>query len=319
MSRSIAVLCGGVGAARFLRALCSVVSADEVTAIVNTGDDTDLHGLRICPDLDTVTYTLAGAIDPERGWGLVGETWDAMGALERYAKVIPPGSVAGGAWFGLGDRDLATHLYRTGRLAEGAGLTEVTAEIAAAWGVGVEVLPMSDGSHATVVSLADGGEVSFQDYFVRLRHSVPVAGVRFDSDGSPATPRVLEALSDAEVVVIAPSNPFVSIAPIRALDGVDELLASRRASVVAVSPIVGGEALKGPAARMAVELGHSSDVTAVAALYAEVASALVIDPVDGHLADSVVAAGMRPVVVPSVMSDPVVAAGLAEATIAAAR
>jgi LPPG:FO 2-phospho-L-lactate transferase len=144
-----------------------------------------------------------------------------------------------------------------------------------------------------------------------------VAGVRFDSDGSPATPRVLEALSNAEVVVIAPSNPFVSIAPIRALDGVDQLLAARRESVVAVSPIVGGEALKGPAARMAIELGHSSDVAAVAALYAEIATALVIDPVDEALAEAVSAAGMRPVVVPSVMSDPAVAARLAEATIAA--
>ncbi|MGA0812892.1 MAG: 2-phospho-L-lactate transferase [Ilumatobacteraceae bacterium] len=319
MSRRITVLCGGVGAARFLRALCSVVPAGEVTAIVNTGDDTDLHGLRISPDLDTVTYTLAGAIDPERGWGLVGETWEAMGSLARYSSVIPEGSTAGGTWFGLGDRDLATHLYRTGRLAEGALLTEVTAEIAAAWRVEVELLPMSDGRHSTMVTLADGGEVSFQDYFVRLRHSVPVAGVRFDSDGSPATPRVLEALSNAEVVVIAPSNPFVSIAPIRALDGVDQLLAARRESVVAVSPIVGGEALKGPAARMAIELGHSSDVAAVAALYAEIATALVIDPVDEALAEAVSAAGMRPVVVPSVMSDPAVAARLAEATIAAVR
>ena len=319
MSRRIAVLCGGVGAARFLRALCSVVPAGEVTAVVNTGDDTDLHGLRISPDLDTVTYTLAAAIDPERGWGLVGETWEAMGALARYSSVIPEGSTAGGTWFGLGDRDLATHLYRTGRLAEGATLTEVTEEIGSAWGVEVEVLPMSDGRHSTMVALADGGEVPFQDYFVRLGHSVPVAGVRFDSDGSPATPRVLDALRDAEVVVIAPSNPFVSIAPIRALEGVDAILAGRRDSVVAVSPIVGGAALKGPAARMAVELGHSSDVAAVAALYTDVSSALVIDPVDDALANAVAAEGMRPVIVPSVMSDPGVASRLAEATLDAAR
>ena len=319
MTRRVTVLCGGVGAARFLRALCSVVPAAEVTAVVNTGDDTDLHGLHISPDLDTVTYTLAGAIDPERGWGLVGETWDAMDALGRFSEVVPEGSSAGATWFGLGDRDLATHLYRTGRLAEGASLTAVTDEIARTWGVEVEVLPMSDGRHRTLVSLTDGGEVAFQDYFVRLGHSVAVSAVRFDSDGSPATAAVMEAITGAEVVVIAPSNPFVSIAPIRSLAGVDEALAARRESVVAISPIVGGAALKGPAARMAVELGHASEVASVAAVYAEVAASLVIDPVDAGQVDAVAAAGMRSVVVPSVMSDPVVAARLAEATLAAAR
>lgn len=316
---TVAVLSGGVGAARFLRGLVRVVPADTVTAIVNTGDDTELHGLAISPDLDTITYTLAGAIDPERGWGLHGETWQAMRALERYAVVRPPGSEAGATWFNLGDRDLATHLYRSARLAEGADLTSVTAEIGRAWGVAATLLPMTDHRFRTMITLAKSGEeVEFQDYFVRLRHDVPVSAVRFDHDATP-TDRVLTALADADAVVIAPSNPFVSIGPIRALPGVDERLRDRRATVVAISPIVGGAALKGPADRMLTELGMEPTVVAVARLYASVAGVLVIDPADADLADDVEAAGMRCVVSPSVMSTPERAGALAEACLAAVR
>lgn len=315
-----AVLCGGVGAARFLRALRGVVEPGEVVAVVNTGDDTVLHGLWISPDIDTITYTLAGAIDPERGWGLVDETWVAMGALARYAEVRPTGSTAAPTWFNLGDRDLATHFYRTARLREGAPLGQVTAEIARAWGVSERLVPMSDDPVATRVTLAAGPTVSFQEYFVQRRHGEAVTAVEF-AGAAQARPHpvALDALATAEVVVLAPSNPIVSIGPIRALAGVDDSLRARRDSVVAVSPIVGGAALKGPADRMLVELGHEASVVGVARLYAEVAATLVIDPVDAHLAAEVEAAGMRAVVVPSVMSSPEVARRLAQVTLDAAR
>lgn len=252
---AVAVLAGGVGAARFLRGLVRVVPPAGIAAIVNTGDDTELHGLSISPDLDTIVYTLADAIDAERGWGLADETWRTMEALGRYAAVRPDGSDAAPTWFNLGDRDAATHFYRTARLGEGATLTDVTAEIARAWQLRISVLPMTDDRFRTVVRLAaTGDDVAFQNYFVQLRHDVAVSGVRFEHDGARLTPAARDALSGARSIVIAPSNPLVSIGPIRALDGVDDLLAARRDRVVAVSPIVGGVALKGPADRMLGEL-----------------------------------------------------------------
>lgn len=312
------VLCGGVGAARFLRGLLEIVDHADVTAVVNTGDDTVLHGLSISPDLDTITYTLAGATDDERGWGLAGETWRAMEALARYGAVRPPGSGAAPTWFNLGDTDLATHFYRTARLAEGARLTDVTGEIARAWGLGLTMVPMTDDRFRTMVTLADGDEVSFQDYFVRLRHGVPVRAIRFDHDAR-LSPEAEAALRGSEAVVIAPSNPLVSIGPIRALVGVDEALAARRDSVVAVSPIIGGAALKGPADRMLVELGFEPSVVGVARLYAPIAGTLVIDTTDAGLAAEVEAAGMRCVVTATIMSQPGVAPALATTCLAAAR
>jgi LPPG:FO 2-phospho-L-lactate transferase len=315
----IAVLCGGVGAARFLVALARVVDPSDTVGIVNTGDDTVLHGLAISPDLDTVTYTLADAIDPGRGWGLADESWRAMEALHRYATVRPPQSSAAATWFNLGDRDLATHFYRTARLAEGATLAELTAEICAAWGVRQRLVPMSNQAVSTVVSLVDGGEVSFQEYFVKLRHDVPVAAVRFEgASAAELTPGLDEVLTSAASVVIAPSNPIVSIGPIRAIDGVDEILARRRSSVVAISPIVGGAALKGPADRMLRELGHEPSVVGVARLYASIAGTLVIDPADEHLADAIEAEGVRAVITPSVMSSPEIGAELARVSLLAA-
>ncbi|WP_394930652.1 2-phospho-L-lactate transferase [uncultured Ilumatobacter sp.] len=313
-SPTVTVVSGGVGAARFLSGLRDAIDPTQITAVVNTGDDTVLHGLSISPDLDTITYTLAGATDPVRGWGLVDETWTAMGALERYEAVRPAGSAAATRWFNLGDQDLATHFYRTARLAEGASLTEVTEEIQAAWGLPIRLLPMSDDRRTTIVTTADHGDVSFQDYFVRLRHDVVTTAVRFQGPAA-LTQAARSALVDADIVVIAPSNPLVSIAPIRSLDGVDDLLGARRDSVVAVSPIVGGEALKGPAARMLTELGHEASVVGVARLYASIATALVIDPVDAHLADAIVAQGMECIVTPSIMSSPEIARELAATTL----
>ena len=315
----IAVLCGGVGAARFLAALARVADPAGTVGIVNTGDDTVLHGLAISPDLDTVTYTLADAIDPDRGWGLSNESWRAMEALQRYADVRPSRSTAAPTWFNLGDRDLATHFYRTARLAEGATLTEVTAEICAAWHVRQRLVPMSDQPVSTVVTLADGSDVSFQEYFVKLRHGVPVTAVRFAGAAEASlAPGLDEVLQAADCIVIAPSNPIVSIGPIRALAEVDPILAGRRSSVVAISPIVGGVALKGPADRMLNELGHESSVVGVARLYAPIAATLVIDPIDAHLAAAVEEAGMRAVITPSVMSSPEIGSELARVSLRAA-
>lgn len=304
----IVTLAGGVGAARLLSGLVQVVDPAELVAIVNTGDDLVMHGLEISPDLDTVTYTLAGAIDPDRGWGLSGETWQAMESLRRYG---------GEAWFGLGDRDLGTHLYRTARRHAGLTLSQVTAEIAAAWGLGLTLLPVTDDELRTRVTLAasggpeDGEEISFQEYFVRLQHDVPVSAVRFAraAEATPA-PGVLEALAGADRVVIAPSNPIVSIGPVLAVPGVREAVVARRADVVAVSPIVAGAALKGPADRLLAELGHESSVVGVARLYAEVAATLVIDAADADLADAVEAEGLRCVVTDTIMSSPEAAAAL---------
>ena len=315
----IAVLCGGVGAARFLAALARVADPAGTVGIVNTGDDTVLHGLAISPDLDTVTYTLADAIDPDRGWGLSNESWRAMEALQRYADVRPSRSTAAPTWFNLGDRDLATHFYRTARLAEGATLTEVTAEICAAWHVRQRLVPMSDQPVSTVVTLADGSDVSFQEYFVKLRHGVPVTAVRFAGAAEASlAPGLDEVLQAADCIVIAPSNPIVSIGPIRALAEVDPILAGRRSSVVAISPIVGGVALKGPADRMLNELGHESSVVGVARLYAPIAATLVIDPIDAHLAAAVEEAGMRAVITPSVMSSLEIGSELALVSLRAA-
>lgn len=318
-STTVAVLCGGVGAARFLLALATRWPEQHTVGVVNTGDDTVLHGLAISPDLDTITYTLAGAIDADRGWGLRDESWRAMEALARFVPVRPATSAAAPTWFNLGDQDLATHFYRTARLAEGATLTEATDEIRRAFGLTQRLLPMSDDRVTTMVSLADEGiEVPFQEYFVQRRHGVPVSAVRFDGCASARlSPASRQALADSAAVVIAPSNPLVSIGPIRALRAVDELLAARRDSVVAISPIVGGAALKGPADRMLVELGHAASVVGVARLYAPIASTLVIDPVDEHLASAVEAEGMHVVVTPSVMSSPEVGRELATRTLAA--
>jgi LPPG:FO 2-phospho-L-lactate transferase len=308
----IGVLSGGVGAARLLAGLQQVMQPAQVTALVNVGDDTVLHGLTICPDLDTVTYTLAGAVDLERGWGLTGETWGVMAALERFAPVRPPGSGAGATWFGLGDQDLATHLYRSHRLGEGATLTEVSAEIAAAYGVGVRLLPITNDQLQTRLVIAGEGEIGFQEYFVARRHGVPITGVRFaGAERARLTPAAAQVLDDADRLVIAPSNPIVSIGPLLAVAGVQERLERARERTVAVSPIVGGGALKGPADRMLRELGHPVSVVGIAQLYRDLAATLVIDEADRELADEVGAEGMRCVVTDTVMRSPDVAASLA--------
>jgi len=317
----ITVLAGGVGAARFLRGLLGAVRPEHVTAIVNTADDTVLHGLHISPDIDTVTYTLAGAIDPDRGWGLRDETWTAMESLARYTHVRPLGSTAAPTWFNLGDRDLATHFYRTARLAEGASLADVTEEIARSWNVPITLLPMSNDPVRTIVTIADdceagprGSEISFQEYFVRYRHAIRVASIRFEGS-STAVPLGLDRLESAHRIVIAPSNPLVSIGPLRALAGIDATLGKHRDRVVAISPIIAGAALKGPADRLMTELGHEPSVVGVADLYAPICGTLVIDHADAHRADEIRARDMQCIVTDTVMRSPDVAANLARLTI----
>ncbi|HWC11212.1 MAG TPA: 2-phospho-L-lactate transferase [Acidimicrobiales bacterium] len=308
----IVTLAGGVGASRLLRGLCSVVDPASVAAVVNTGDDVVLHGLHVSPDLDTVTYALAGVVHPDQGWGRDGETWAVMDALEGLRRAAPASSAAGQTWFRLGDRDLATHLYRTQRLREGAPLSEVTAELARAWGLATRLLPMTDDPVETRVVVEGEGELGFQEYFVRRRHAVTASAVRFaGAETARPAPGVLDALAGARRVVIAPSNPLVSIAPVLAVPGVPEAVAARREDTVAVSPIVAGAALRGPAARLLAELGHEPSVVGVARLWAPWAATLVVDAADAALAPAVEEEGMRCVVAPTVMRGPAEAAGLA--------
>ena len=305
----ITVLAGGVGAARYLAGQLQVTPAGDVTAVVNVADDVELHGLHVSPDIDTVIYTLSGAIDTGRGWGLADETWNALGELRALGL---------DAWFNLGDRDIGTHLFRTTLLREGVSLSEVTARLASARGLGCRVLPVSDQRIETRVTLASGSEIGFQEYFVRLAHNVAISGVRFAGvDEAQPAPEVLDAVASADVVVIAPSNPVVSIGPVLAVRGIPETLAARRERNVAVSPIVAGAALKGPAARMLRELGEESSVVGVARRYRDVVGTLVIDEADSELAPAVAEAGVRPVVAPTIMSSPEAAAELARRTMAA--
>jgi LPPG:FO 2-phospho-L-lactate transferase len=306
----ISVIAGGVGAARYLKALLEVVPGDQITAIVNTGDDTVFHGLHISPDIDTVVYTTSGAIDTERGWGLGGESWTAMESLARYAPYGAPD------WFNLGDRDLATHLWRTGQLRAGRSLTEITADLALAWGLGIKVLPMTNDPVATFVQTTEHGELPFQEYFVKHRHGVAVSSVRFAGiESCTPGPTVLSTIASADRIVIAPSNPIVSIGPVLDVPGVRDALIARRSDVVAISPIIAGAALKGPADRLLTELGHESTALGIARLYAPFAGTLVIDTLDANLAPAIEALGLRCIVTDTIMSQPGVSASLAAVTL----
>ncbi len=308
----IVTLAGGVGASRFLQGLVKVVDPTSVVAVVNTGDDVVLHGLHVSPDLDTVTYALAGVVHPEQGWGIAGESWTVMEALERFGSFSPDTSAAGGTWFRLGDRDLATHLYRTQRLHEGAPLSQATAEIAQAWGLGCRLVPMTDDRVETRVEVEGEGEIGFQEYFVQRRHAVVVRSVRFAGAATAVpAPGVIEALEAADRVVIAPSNPVVSIAPVLAVPGIEEAVAARREDTVAISPIVAGAALKGPADRLMAELGHEPSVVGIARMWAPVAATLVVDEADAALAAAVEEEGIRCLVAPTIMRGPREAAALA--------
>jgi LPPG:FO 2-phospho-L-lactate transferase len=292
----IVVLSGGVGGARMARGMARVVPAGELTIIVNTGDDFEHLGLAISPDLDTVMYTLARLEDPVQGWGLAGETWAFMDALGR---------IGGETWFRLGDRDLATHVERTRRLAAGASLSRVTQVLCTANGIGARVLPMTDDRVRTMVE-SDHGTLSFQDYFVRLKCAPRVREIRFEgaSWARPA-PGCIEAITNPllEAIVLAPSNPFVSVAPLFAVSQIEAALAARRAPLIAVSPIVGGKAVKGPAAKMMEELGLDVSALGIARHYRGLIDGLVIDAADSECAGAISALAMAVHVTDTIMKD----------------
>lgn len=311
----VVALAGGVGGAKLAFGLDRALAADNVrrppsglTVVVNTGDDLEVHGLHVSPDVDTVMYTLAGVADRERGWGLADETWQAMTMLERYGA---------DTWFRLGDRDLATHLRRTARLAAGASLSEVTRDLASALGVGSALLPMTDHDVRTRLRTADGW-LEFQEWFVRRRQADRVTEIRFEGvETSRPAPGVLEAIAAAGLVVLCPSNPYVSIAPILAVPGIREALLAAAAPVAAVTPIVAGRALRGPADRMLEWLGSESSSAGVAQLYAErypgLLDGFVIDRRDAALEPRIAALGLKVLVADTVMESDADRIGLARA------
>jgi len=307
----IVTLAGGVGAARFLSGLVRAVEPESIVAIVNTGDDDVFHGLSVSPDLDTVTYTLGGAVNPETGWGVRGDTFATMDAIERYG--VP-------TWFRLGDRDLATHLFRTERLAAGAPLSAVTAEIVTAWGIALRILPMSDDPVRTRIEVAgaNGTEVlRMQEWFVRERSEPAVLGVSFaGADLARPAPGVLDAIEQADRIVICPSNPIISIEPILAVPGMRAALTARRDAVVAVSPIIAGATVKGPADRLLGALGFDISCVGVARVYHDVCGTLVIDERDRDRAPEIEAAGLRVAVTDTLMTDASAAERLARAALA---
>jgi LPPG:FO 2-phospho-L-lactate transferase len=292
---SIAALAGGVGASKLLLGLYDVADPTRLTAIVNTGDDITLHGLKISPDLDIVTYTLAGVIDPAKGWGFRGETFHALKRLAVFGRVN---------WFNLGDRDLATHIHRTAMLAEGKSLSDAAESIRTALGVKSRILPMSDQPVPTIID-SDEGALHFQEYLVKRRAEPIVRGIRFDNveSASPA-PGVPEAIRDADRIVICPSNPLISIGPILAVRGIREALRARRKDVIAVCPIVGGKSLKGPSDKMLVQLGYESSAQAVANLYADFTGIFVLDPADETHVEKIKELDMKVAVIPTVMKTP---------------
>lgn len=309
-ARPIAVLAGGVGAARFLAGLVRVVPPASVTAIVNTGDDCTFYGVHVSPDLDIVTYTLAGRVDPERGYGLAGDTFSAIEALAALGHPT---------WFRLGDRDLATALHRTGRLREGAGLAAVADEVRRAYRVALRILPMSEDPCPSYVELRGGRRVHFEEYLARdgapdeVEH-VDLAAAR----AARPAPGVVEALRGARRILVCPSNPVVSIGPIVAVPGVRAAIAASGAPVVAVSPIVGGAPVKGPADRLLRGIGAEVSARGVAALYREWVHGFLLDTRDAAQAPDVASLGLRARAVDTIMRDVEAAARLAGATLALA-
>ena len=289
---SVVALAGGVGAARFLDGLTRVISPERVFIIGNTADDAEIHGLHISPDLDTVTYTLAGLANPQHGWGLRGDSFRCLEALGRLGA---------DTWFQLGDLDLATHLHRTQRLREGATLSEVTREITRALKVRSTLVPMSNQRVRTRIC-TPSGELEFQTYFVKRRARDRVTALRFEgaSEATPA-PGLLDAIANADAIILCPSNPFISIGPILAIPGIHEALQRKRDKVAAISPIVGGRALKGPAAKMLKSMQLRSAAAEVAKLYVDFCGVFILDEIDRRQAAQIASLDMRPVVTNTVM------------------
>jgi LPPG:FO 2-phospho-L-lactate transferase len=303
---NVAVLSGGVGGARFLRGAVDAIDPAHVTAIVNVGDDLEVLGLNVSPDLDSVMYALADLADEERGWGRADETWKAIATVE---------SLGGEAWFRLGDRDVGLHLLRTQALRAGEALSTVTAKLAAALGLETTILPATDEPLRTWLDTPNGS-FDFQHWFVARGHRDAVDRVRFEgaADARPA-PGVLEAVHDAELILIAPSNPYLSVGPILAVERIRSALERRRVPCVAVSPLIGGRAVKGPAAEMLARLEGGTSPAHVAQCYAGLIDALVIDETDAEDAEDVAALGVRPIVTRTLMRDAASRRALAEAAL----
>jgi LPPG:FO 2-phospho-L-lactate transferase len=302
----VTLLAGGVGGARFARGLTAAVDPAEVTIIGNVGDDVELLGLHVSPDLDTVLYTLSGRIDPVNGWGVAGDTREAQAVASE---------LGGADWFILGDRDIGLHLVRSERLRAGEPLSSITADLAARLGLRIRLLPATDDRLRTFIG-TDEGELDFQQWLVGHRAVELVRSVRFEGLPARPAPGVLDAIHDADVLVLAPSNPFVSLEPILAVEGVRDALVARREHVVAISPIIAGSAVKGPLAGMLETLGPGPGAIGVARLLAPLAASFVLDEADRSLASEVEALGLRPVVAPSLMRDLETSRRLAEAAIA---
>ena len=280
----VTALAGGIGASKFLVGLAGVMPPEDITIIANTGDDIELFGLRICPDIDTVTYTLGAVVNQETGWGLKGDTFECRRWLARYGEA---------AWFNLGDGDLATHIFRTNQLRSGRSLSEVTDSIRRALGVRSAILPMTDDYTPTRI-VTDEGEMHFQEYFVRRRCEPRVREIRFDNiESAEPAPGVVTAILEADAVIICPSNPFISIGPILAVPGIRDALKLTRATVMAITPIIGGRALKGPAADMLHDLGHEVSARGVAALYCDFADVFLLDCQDAAMRDDIEDIGLR--------------------------
>jgi LPPG:FO 2-phospho-L-lactate transferase len=305
----VTLLSGGVGGARFATGIVDAVGAGALTVVGNVGDDLEVLGLHVSPDLDSLLYTLAGVGDSERGWGRGKETWNALETVEE---------LGGEAWFRLGDRDIGLHLVRTEALRRGSPLSEVTARLAAAFGLETALLPATDDRLRTWLD-TPAGALPFQDWFVRRGHRDPVNRVRYEgADSARPAPGVLEGLREADLLLIAPSNPFVSIGPILAVPEIRQALSERNVPCVAVSPLIGGQAVKGPAAEMLARLTGGTSAAQVTSCYLGLIDVLVFDEADADDADGVAALGVRPLVTRTLMSDRDTTRRLAEAALEAA-
>jgi len=288
----IVALAGGIGASKLLLGLHRMMDPRDLTVIVNTGDDIVLHGLSISPDLDIVTYTLAGQVNPDTGWGFRDETFRALEQLAVYGRP---------QWFHLGDRDLATHIHRTAMLRAGAPLSEVSDSIRQALGVRARILPMCEEPVPTIID-TDQGRLHFQEYLVERRAEPIVRAISFDGiERAHPAPGVLEALEGARRIVICPSNPLISIGPILAVPGVRDAMRKRRTHVVAVCPIVGGKSLKGPSDQMLAQLGHDVSALGVGRMYQDICGTMVIDPIDSAQGPAIESLGVEVVIHPTVM------------------
>jgi LPPG:FO 2-phospho-L-lactate transferase len=289
----VTALAGGIGASKLLLGLSHEMPAKDITIIANTGDDIELFGLRVCPDIDTIVYTLAGVINESTGWGISDDSFEFLKWIARYD---------GAGWFNIGDRDLATHVYRTSQLRAGKSLGKITDEIRRSLGVESVVLPMTDSYTPTRIE-TDEGEMHFQEYFVRRRCEPRVRKIRFENlESADPAPGVIDAILQADVIIICPSNPFISIGPILSTPGVREALRKTGAEVVAISPIVGGRALKGPAADMLRDLGYEVSASEVAALYQDFLDLFVVDDADASLKYRIEEVGVRVLVTNTVMT-----------------